>query len=179
MCRLPHLLWSPGGRKRRRREGARKEGICFPRSRALQPERELYVPHVDTCMWPLSVIQPIIFSLRSTQACHRRCTFLLFCSHLADSLWFSEGEINVALTLYSKQLSPCKENVPLCRRPVILHRVRMCKLVLRKYDKSAYLSSSSTHGTWFNLKKILCRRPFTVCGHIQLHLFCFILFCFI
>lgn len=46
---------------KKKQEAQEKREFFPPRSRALQPERELYVPHVDPCMWPLSLIQPIIF----------------------------------------------------------------------------------------------------------------------
>lgn len=175
----PSSFVKPRRKKKKEKRGCKKRGNLLPSVKGSSAWKGIICPLCGHLHVAFVSHTAHYFSLRSTQACQRRCTFLLFCSHLADRLWFSKGEINVALTLYSKQMSPCKENVPLCRRPVILHRVRMCKLVLRKYDKSAHLSSSSMHGVWFSLKFLHWLRPFSVCGHIQLHLFYFILFCFI
>lgn len=142
MCRLPHLCEAPEGEKRRG-EAIRKERICFFSVKGSFASKGIICPSCGHLHVAFVSHTAHYFSLRSTQTTHRCSAFLLFCSHILDSLWFGKREINVVVTLYSKQLSPYKENVPLSRHPVILQRVRMYKLVLRK---SAKLSSSSMHG---------------------------------
>lgn len=108
------------------------------------------------------------FSLCLTQAFERRCTFLLFCSHICSSLWFCREEIRVAVTLLSKQLSPCKEIARLSTLPVILQR---CTLVL---GKSLKLPSSSMLAFGLVLKVLFLAQVFlNICGHIDFHLFYF------
>lgn len=168
----PSSLWSPRGRKSRRREAARKERICSSRSRAPQPERELYVPHVDACMWPLSLIQPITFLCAwhklLTGAAHFFC-----CAHtFASACGFCRGEINAAATICSKQLSACKAVASLSQHPVILQRFAPLQAGTEEVSQSYHPAQCMPFGLILNV--LLWRRSSRHCGHIHFHLFYFI-----
>lgn len=127
----PSSFVKPQRKKKKEKRGCKKRWNLRPSVKGSSAWKGFYM----SLMWtPACCLcqsySPLFFTALDT-GLHRRLTFLLL-SHIGDSLCFSNGQINVAVTLYSKTLSPSKEIVPLSRHPVILQRVRMYKLVLRK-----------------------------------------------
>lgn len=94
LCIVSPIFVKPQRKKAKEARGCKKrENLLPPRSRAPQPERELYVPHVDACMCLLSLKQPIIFlgawHRLLTSAAHFFCsvhTFAAACGFAGERL---------------------------------------------------------------------------------------------